>query len=58
PLSVRTWDCPSCGTKAIDRDVNAAITIRQQGILKLKAEGLSVSAHRGLCETGHAPAAA
>ncbi|WP_035541070.1 RNA-guided endonuclease InsQ/TnpB family protein [Halomonas sp. GFAJ-1] len=58
PLSVRTWDCPSCGTKAIDRDVNAAITIRQQGILKLKAEGLSVSAHRGLCKTGHAPAAA
>ena len=58
PLTVRTWDCPSCGLNGIDRDINAAINIRQQGILKLKAEGLSVSAHRGLYKPGHAPAAA
>ena len=58
PLTVRTWDCPHCGTEGIDRDINAAINIRQQGILTLKAEGLSVSAHRGLRKTGHAPAAA
>ena len=58
PLTVRTWDCPGCGTQGIDRDINAAINIRQQGILTLKAEGLSVSAHRGLCKPGHAPAAA
>ena len=58
PLTVRTWNCPHCGTEGIDRDINAAINIRQQGILTLKAEGLSVSAHRGLRKTGHAPAAA
>ncbi|WP_234667742.1 transposase [Halomonas sp. TD01] len=45
PHSIRTWDCPSCDTKDIDRDVNAAINICQQGILKLKAKGLSASAH-------------
>ncbi|MYL23171.1 IS200/IS605 family element transposase accessory protein TnpB [Halomonas alkaliantarctica] len=44
PLKVRTWDCSGCGTQGIDRDINAAINIRQQGIIKLKAEGLSVSA--------------
>jgi putative transposase len=44
-LSVRTWDCPACGTTDIDRDINAAINIRQQGLLKLRAEGLSVPAN-------------
>lgn len=47
PLTMRNWDCPSCGVKGIDRDINAAINIKQQGILKLKAEGLSVSADGG-----------
>lgn len=45
PLSVRSWTCPACGTQNIDRDINAALNIRQQGIIQLKAEGLSVSAH-------------
>ncbi len=45
PLNVRSWTC-ECGYLA-DRDINAAINIRQQGILKLKAEGLSVSANGG-----------
>jgi len=45
PLSVRTWRCPECGESGIDRDVNAALNIRQQGIIKLKAAGMSVSAH-------------
>ena len=58
PLTVRTWDCPHCGTQGIDRDINAALNIKHQGIIQLKAEGLSVSAHRGLCKPGHAPAAA
>ncbi|MYL25035.1 IS200/IS605 family element transposase accessory protein TnpB [Halomonas alkaliantarctica] len=58
PLDVRRWDCPGCGTQGIDRDVNAAINIRQQGILTLKAEGLSASALGGLRKPGHAPAAA
>ena len=45
-LSDRTWLCAACGTLH-DRDENAAENIRRQGILKLKAEGLSVSAHGG-----------
>ena len=57
PLSIRAWECESCGAKH-DRDINAARNIRQQGILKLKAEGLSVSACGGLRKTGLFPAAA
>ncbi|MCY4364171.1 MAG: transposase [Gammaproteobacteria bacterium] len=57
PLSVRQWHCGSCGHEH-DRDINAARTIRQQGILKLKAEGLSVSACGGLRKTGLFPAVA
>ncbi|MDA8190310.1 MAG: zinc ribbon domain-containing protein, partial [Gammaproteobacteria bacterium] len=45
-LKDRTWTCAACGTTH-DRDVNAAINIRHQGILQLKAAGLSVSAHGG-----------
>ena len=41
PLSVRKWDCPSCGTTDIDRDLNAALNIRDKGILELKATGQS-----------------
>ncbi|WP_245710662.1 RNA-guided endonuclease InsQ/TnpB family protein [Allopseudospirillum japonicum] len=57
PLSVRYWTCPAC-TVALDRDINAAINIRQQGIIKLRAEGLSVPANGGLRQSGHAPVAA
>jgi len=57
-LSDRNWLCPACGTLH-DRDWNAALNIRAQGILKLKAEGLSVSAHGGGVSLVHnAPAAA
>lgn len=41
PLSVRKWDCPSCGAKDIDRDINAAINIKKKGIFEIKAAGLS-----------------
>ena len=58
PLTVRTWDCPGCATQGIDRDINAALNIKHQGIIQLKAEGLSVSAHGGLRKPGTSPAAA
>ena len=57
PLNIRQWDCPACFIK-LDRDINAAINIRQQGILKLRAEGYSVPANGGLRKTEHDSAAA
>lgn len=38
PLDIRTWDCPSCGTKGIDRDLNAASNCRDEGIRILTRE--------------------
>lgn len=35
PLSVRKWECPSCKTKEIDRDVNAARNILTAGLAGL-----------------------
>ena len=32
PLSVRGWDCLSCGTKGIDRDINAGKNILAAGL--------------------------
>lgn len=58
PLSIRRWDCPNCGATGIDRDINAALNIRSQGIIKLRAEGLSVPANGGLRKSGHVPVAA
>lgn len=46
-LSDRTCLCTACGTLH-DRDGNTAENIRRQEILKLKAEGLSVSAHEAV----------
>lgn len=40
-LSVRHWNCPSCGTQGIDRDLNAVLNICDKGILELKAAGQS-----------------
>ena len=57
PLSIRSWECPVCHTLH-DRDINAALNIKHQGIIQLKAEGLSVSAHGGLRKSGTSSAAA
>ncbi|SFT68765.1 RNA-guided endonuclease InsQ/TnpB family protein [Halomonas saccharevitans] len=57
PLSLRSWECPDCHAQH-DRDINAALNIKHQGIVKLKAEGLSVSAHGGSRKSGMSPAAA
>ena len=41
-LSIRFWECPKC--KAYhDRDINAALNIKQEGILEHKAAGHVVS---------------
>jgi putative transposase len=57
PMKLRFWQCPECGVEH-DRDINAAINIRQQGIYELKVAGLVVSAYEGLRKSGHEPAAA
>lgn len=45
PLDVRSWTCANCNTKH-DRDVNAAINIRDEG-LRLLALGTSATANGG-----------
>ena len=32
PLNIRKWDCPNCGTKDIDRDLNASKNILAVGL--------------------------
>lgn len=44
-LEIRSWQCQNCGTKH-DRDVNAAVNIRDEG-LRILALGTSASADGG-----------
>ena len=52
PLNIRSWEYPVCHTLH-DRDINAAINIKDQGIIKLMAEGLSVTANGGKRKSSH-----
>ncbi len=45
PLDIRSWQCENCATKH-DRDVNAAINIRDEG-LRILALGTSATANGG-----------
>ena len=40
-FSARQWNCPSCDTTNTDRDLNAALNIRDKSIQVLKATGRS-----------------
>lgn len=48
PLEIRFWDCDNCQTKKIDRDVNAAKNIRDEGLRILKTSGTGDKAY---CQT-------
>ncbi|HHP7231670.1 MAG TPA: RNA-guided endonuclease InsQ/TnpB family protein [Xenococcaceae cyanobacterium] len=47
PLDIRTWDCPSCHTKGIDRDLNAAKNCRDEGLRILFSSGTGETANGG-----------
>ena len=46
PLEIRFWNCANCGTKNIDRDLNAAKNIRDEGLRILKTSGTGDQAYR------------
>ena len=46
PLEVRFWNCSGCGTQNIDRDVNAAKNIRDEGLRIIKTSGTGDRAYR------------
>jgi putative transposase len=49
-LDERAWTCPACGT-AHDRDTNAAINIKREGIRILRENNITVIANDGTSGT-------
>jgi putative transposase len=56
-LGTRVWTCESCG-RELDRDFCAALNVKDETIIQLKADGHTVSACGGLHKTGNLPAVA
>lgn len=56
PLSLRRWTCPACDMEH-DRDINAAINLKTEGIRLLTAAGFTVAACGGLRQTSQEAAA-
>jgi putative transposase len=51
PLEIRQWECTRCNTKH-DRDINAAINIREEGLRILKTSGTGDKACRQTVRRG------
>ncbi|MGK7895112.1 MAG: RNA-guided endonuclease InsQ/TnpB family protein [Xenococcus sp. (in: cyanobacteria)] len=51
PLNVRSWDCPSCNTKGIDRDVNAGKNILAVGYAEVSSASRTTALAAGLAVT-------
>lgn len=50
PLDTRFWNCPNCNTKHVDRDVNAACNIRDEGLRIIKSL-TSGTGDKAYCQT-------
>ncbi|EBS5461127.1 transposase, partial [Salmonella enterica subsp. enterica serovar Plymouth] len=50
-LHKRIWQCPECGVEH-DRDINAALNIRQKGIQELKGAATLLKVMERSCFTG------
>lgn len=49
PLSVREWDCPNC-QQHLDRDINAALNIKDKGLKDLSGCGIQSDVKQKLAE--------